>query len=156
MKQVIYSAILVQLIVGVVLLIVIPKMRRQVQEGSYANNYDFTKREILYSIPMDEKQFVESLRLKNIYDGLEYTLDETKCSITFSYEGYQFGQSYTYSVTALQDGENLLRLYNPDIRPLSVGGRFSIDINSFFIRKCGAKPLDYDNYYEIQQKEHKL
>ena len=156
MKLVIYSAILVQLIVGVVLLIVIPKMRRQVQEGSYANNYDFTKRELLYSIPMDEKQFVDSLRLKNIYDGLEYTLDETKCSITFSYEGYQFGQSYTYYVTALQDGENLLRLYNPDIRPLFVGGRFSIDINSFFIRKCGAKPLDYDNYYEIQQKESKL
>ena len=156
MKPVIYSAILVQLIVGVVLLIVIPKMRRQVQEGSYANNYDFTKRELLYSIPMDEKQFVDSLRLKNIYDGLEYTLDETKRSITFSYEGYQFGKSYTYSVTALQDGENLLRLYNPDIRPLSVGGRFYIDINSFFIRKCGAKPLDYDNYYEIQQKESKL
>ena len=156
MKLVIYSAILVQLIVGVVLLIVIPKMRRQVQEGACANNYDFTKRELLYSIPMDEKQFVDSLRLKNIYDGLEYTLDETKRSITFSYEGYQFGQSYTYSVTALQEGENLLRLHNPDIRPLSVGGRFSIDINSFFVRKCGAKPLDYDNYYEIQQKERKL
>lgn len=144
MKLVIYSAILVQLIVGVVLLIVIPKMRRQVQEGSYANNYDFTKREILYSIPMDEKQFVESLRLKNIYDGLEYTLDEANRRITFSYEGYLFKLPYTYSVSPLQEGENLLRLQNPDIHPLSVGDRFAIDINSFFIRKCGAKPLDYD------------
>ena len=144
MKPVIYSAILVQLIVGVVLLIVIPKMRRQVQEGSYANNHDFTKRELLYSIPMDEKQFVDSLRLKNIYDGLEYTLDEANRRITFSYEGHLFKLPYTYSVSPLQEGENLLRLQNPDIHPLSVGDRFTIDINSFFIRKCGAKPLDYN------------
>ena len=144
MKLVIFAVVFMQLMVGLVLLIVIPKMRRQVQEGSYTKNHDFSRREMLYSIPLDEKQFVESLRLKNIYDGLEYTLDEANHRITFSYEGYLFKLPYTYSVSPLQEGENLLRLQNPDIHPLSVADRFAIDINSFFIRKCGAKPLDYD------------
>lgn len=144
MKFVIFAVLFMQLMVGVILLITIPRMRRQVQEGSYVKNYDFFKRELLYSIPMDEKQFVDSLRLKNIYDELTYTLDEANHSITFSYEGHLFKLPYTYSVTPLQEGENLLRLYNPDVHPLAVGDRFAIDINSFFVRKCGVKPLDYD------------
>ena len=144
MQLVIFAFLFMQLTVGLVLLIVIPKMRRQVQEGSYVKNHDFSRREVLYSIPMDETQFVESLRLKNIYDGLEYTMDEANRRITFSYEGYRFKLPYTYSVTPLRDGGNLLRLYNPDLHPLAVGDRLAIDINSFFIRKCGAKPLDYD------------
>ena len=144
MKLVIFAVVFMQLMVGLVLLIVIPKMRRQVQEGSYTKNQDFSRRELLYSIPLDEKQFVESLRLKNIYDRLEYTLDAANHRITFSYEGHLFKLPYTYSVTPLRNGENLLRLYNPDVHPLAVGDRFAIDINSFFVRKCGAKPLDYN------------
>ena len=144
MKLVIFAVLFMQLMVGLVLLIVIPKMRRQVQEGSYTKNHDFSRREMLYSIPLDEKQFVESLRLKNIYDGLEYTLDEANHRITFSYEGHLFKLPYTYSVPPLRNGENLLRLYNPDVHPLAVGDRFAININSFFVRKCGATPLDYD------------
>lgn len=143
MQPVIFAVLFMQLIGGLVLLVVIPKQSRQVREGAYVKNSDFLKREILYRIHMDERQLVDSLRLKNIYDGIEYELDETNRRITFSYEGYRIFYPYTYSVEPWGSAY-LLCLRNPNMNFFHASDRMLIDINSFFIRKCGAEALDYD------------
>ena len=111
--------------------------QREVSNGVI--NYDSFMRKFCFSIDATKEEVYSQLNLPNVYDVLEYDLDEENDVITFK---RYVGGRYSYRIS-VDEAEGCHILWVEQIPSVMGGGNVPCLINEFFIKKLDAKPIDY-------------
>ena len=120
---------------------------RQRQVSSGVINYDAFMKKFCFSIDATKQEVYSQLNLPNVYDVLEYDLDEENDVITFK---RYVGGRYPYRIF-VDEVEGCHILWVEQFPLVMGGGNVPYLINEFFIKKLGAKPIDYT---ETAYKRH--
>ena len=88
--------------------------------------------------PLTKEDFYAQLRMRNINDILEYSLNEDCSVITFA----MYNRKYPYKMIVDDFNESIILR----VEQIQVNSKPAFRINEFFIKKFNAKPLEFDKY----------
>ena len=101
-------------------------------------NFDAFSKKFVFRIDLANKQFYEQLRVKNVYDSLDYNLNDDCTIITFR----KFNEEASYRIL-LEDHGEYLALKVQHIANCFQKVFMANLINEFWINKLDAKPLEF-------------
>ncbi len=104
-------------------------------------NYDTFMRKFVFQIDFTKEEFYSKLKIHNVNDVLEYDLDEQSSVVTFK----RYNAKFPYKVEIDEFKESIV-LRVEQIPLVMDKGNVPYYINEFFIKKFGAKPIDYQKF----------
>ena len=135
----IFVIMFVVVVIPIALYIIFKPMFRQNKLLNGIVNYDTFMRKFVFRIEITKEEFYSQLKIRNINDVLEYSLNEDCSVITFT----MYNMKYSYKIIVEDFNESIiLRL-----EQIQVTSKPAFRINEFFIKKFNAKPLEFEKYY---------
>ena len=135
----IFVIMFVVVVIPIALYIIFKPMFRQNKLLNGIVNYDTFMRKFVFRIEITKEVFYSQLKIRNINDVLEYSLNEDCSVITFTL----YNMKYSYKIIVEDFNESIiLRL-----EQIQVTSKPAFRINEFFIKKFNAKPLEFEKYY---------
>ena len=109
-------------------------------------NSDSFMKHYWFVLDCDEYEALKQLKLPNIYDPLEYTLDEEAQIIVFSHLGASMEHQFAFYVI---ENKTYLKVSRVSIELSNI----PYIINRFFVEKIGATPVDYNTVERKKETE---
>ena len=135
----IFVIMFVVVVIPIALYIIFKPMFRQNKLLNGIVNYDTFMKKFVFRIEITKEEFYSQLKIRNINDVLEYSLNEDCSVITFTL----YNMKYSYKIIVEDFNESIiLRL-----EQIQVTSKPAFRINEFFIKKFNAKPLEFEKYY---------
>ncbi len=134
----IYVSIFFVVITPIALYFILKPIFRQKELLHGVVNYDTFMRKFLFRIELEKEEFFEQLKIHNINDILEYCLNEDCSVITF----LKYNDKFPYKILIAEYNEYIV-LNVEQIPTVMNKANVPYYINSFFIKKFNAKPIDY-------------
>ena len=95
-------------------------------------------REFVFRIDLTKEEFYSQLKIRNINDILEYSLNDDCSVITFT----KYNMKYSYKIIVDDFNESTMIR----VEQMQVTSKPAFYINGFFIKKFNATPLAYEKY----------
>ncbi len=134
----IFVIIFVVIVIPVALYIILKPMFRQNKLLCGVVNYDTFMRKFVFRIELTKEDFYSQLKMHNVNDTLEYSLNDDCSVITF----IMYNMKYSYKI--IVDDFNELTILR--VEQIQVTSKPAFYINEFFIKKFNAKPVEFKKY----------
>ena len=134
----IFVVIFVVIVIPVALYIIFKPMFRQNKLLNGIVNYDTFMRKFVFCISLTKEDFYAQLKVHNINDILEYSLNDDCSVITFT----TYNMKYSYKIIVDDFNESII-LRVEQVQEIS---KPAFSINEFFINKFNATPLEFEKY----------
>lgn len=135
----IFVVIFVVIVIPVALYIIFKPMFRQNKLLNGIVNYDTFMRKFVFCISLTKEDFYAQLKVHNINDILEYSLNDDCSVITFT----TYNMKYSYKIIVDDFNESII-LRVEQVQEIS---KPAFSINEFFINKFNATPLEFEKYF---------
>ena len=134
----IFVIMFVVVVIPIALYIIFKPMFRQNKLLNGIVNYDTFMRKFVFRIEITKEEFYSQLKIRNINDVLEYSLNEDCSVITFT----MYNMKYSYKII-VDDFNELIILR---VEQIQITSKPAFRINEFFIKKFNATPLEFEKY----------
>ena len=134
----IFVIMFVVVVISIALYIIFKPMFRQNKLLNGIVNYDTFMRKFVFRIEITKEEFYSRLKIRNINDVLEYSLNEDCSVITFT----MYNMKYSYKIMVDDFNESII-LRGEQIQ---ITSKPAFHINDFFIKKFNATPLEFEKY----------
>ena len=134
----IFVIMFVVVVIPIALYIIFKPMFRQNKLLNGIVNYDTFMRKFVFRIEITKEEFYSQLKIRNINDVLEYSLNEDCSVITFT----MYNMKYSYKIIVDDFNESIILR----VEQIQITSRPAFRINEFFIKKFNATPLEFEKY----------
>ncbi len=140
MEKYIYTFVImfVVVVIPIALYIIFKPMFRQNKLLNGIVNYDTFMRKFVFRIEITKEEFYSQLKIRNINDVLEYSLNEDCSVITFT----MYNMKYSYKIIVDDFNESIILR----VEQIQITSKPAFRINEFFIKKFNATPLEFEKY----------
>lgn len=137
----VFIALFFVLIAAGVLYLILKPMFRNNRLLNGVVNYDIFMRKYVFCIELTKEDFYARLKIHNINDVLEYSLNDNCSVVTFS----RYNAKVPYKLL-IDEFDEATVLKVEQIPQITDKCNIPYLINEFFIKKFNAKPLEYNKY----------
>ena len=134
----IFVIMFVVVVIPIALYIIFKPMFRQNKLLNGIVNYDTFMRKFVFRIEITKEEFYSQLKIRNINDVLEYSLNEDCSVITFTI----YNMKYSYKIIVDDFNESIILR----VEQIQITSKPAFRINEFFIKKFNATPLEFEKY----------
>ena len=134
----IFVIMFVVVVIPIALYIIFKPMFRQNKLLNGIVNYDTFMRKFVFRIEITKEEFYSRLKIRNINDVLEYSLNEDCSVITFT----MYNMKYSYKIIVDDFNESIILR----VEQIQITSKPAFRINEFFIKKFNATPLEFEKY----------
>ena len=134
----IFVIMFVVVVIPIALYIIFKPMFRQNKLLNGIVNYDTFMRKFVFRIEITKEEFYSHLKIRNINDVLEYSLNEDCSVITFT----MYNMKYSYKIIVDDFNESIILR----VEQIQITSKPAFHINEFFIKKFNATPLEFEKY----------
>ena len=134
----VFVIIFVLVVIPVALYIIFKPMFRQNKLLNGIVNYDTFMRKFVFRIEITKEEFYSQLKIRNINDVLEYSLNDDCSVITFT----MYNMKYSYKIIVDDFNKSIILR----VEQIQVTSKPAFYINEFFIKKFNATPLEFEKY----------
>ena len=134
----IFVIMFVVVVIPIALYIIFKPMFRQNKLLNGIVNYDTFMRKFVFCIEITKEEFYSQLKIRNINDVLEYSLNEDCSVITFT----MYNMKYSYKIIVDDFNESIILR----VEQIQITSKPAFRINKFFIKKFNATPLEFEKY----------
>ena len=134
-----FAIIFVIIVIPVVLYVIFKPMFRENKLLNGIVNYDTFMRKFVFRISLTKEEFYSQLKIRNINDILEYSLNDDCSVITFD----MYNMKYPYKIIVDDFNESIILR----VEQIQVTSKPAFYINEFFIKKFNATPLEFEKYF---------
>ena len=134
----IFVIMFVVVVIPIALYIIFKPMFRQNKLLNGIVNYDTFMRKFVFRIEITKEEFYSQLKIRNINDVLEYSLNEDCSVITFT----MYNMKYSYKIIVDDFNESIILR----VEQIQITSKPAFRINEFFIKKFNATPLEFGKY----------
>ena len=134
----IFVIMFVVVVIPIALYIIFKPMFRQNKLLNGIVNYDTFMRKFVFRIEITNEEFYSQLKIRNINDVLEYSLNEDCSVITFT----MYNMKYSYKIIVDDFDESIILR----VEQIQITSKPAFRINEFFIKKFNATPLEFVKY----------
>ena len=134
----IFVIMFVVVVIPIALYIIFKPMFRQKKLLNGIVNYDAFMRKFVFRIEITKEEFYSQLKIRNINDVLEYSLNDNCSVITFT----MYNMKYSYKIIVDDFNESIIL----QVEQIQVTSKPAFRINEFFIKKFNAVPLEFEKY----------
>ena len=134
----IFVIMFVVVVIPIALYIIFKPMFRQNKLLNGIVNYDTFMRKFVFRIEITQEEFYSQLKIRNINDVLEYSLNEDCSVITFT----MYNMKYSYKIIVDDFNESIILR----VEQIQIISKPAFRINEFFIKKFNATPLEFEKY----------
>ena len=134
----IFVIMFVVVVIPIALYIIFKPMFRQNKLLNGIVNYDTFMRKFVFRIEITKEEFYSQLKIRNINDVLEYSLNEDCSVITFT----MYNMKYSYKIIVDDFNESIILR----VEQIQITSKPAFRINEFFIKKFNATPLEFEKY----------
>ena len=134
----IFVIMFVVVVIPIALYIIFKPMFRQNKLLNGIVNYDTFMRKFVFRIEITKEEFYSQLKISNINDVLEYSLNEDCSVITFT----MYNMKYSYKIIVDDFNESIILR----VEQIQITSKPAFRINEFFIKKFNATPLEFEKY----------
>ena len=134
----IFVIMFVVVVIPIALYIILKPMFRQNKLLNGIVNYDTFMRKFVFRIEITKEEFYSQLKIRNINDVLEYSLNEDCSVITFT----MYNMKYSYKILVDDFNESIILR----VEQIQITSKPAFRINEFFIKKFNATPLEFEKY----------
>ena len=134
----IFVIMFVVVVISIALYIIFKPMFRQNKLLNGIVNYDTFMRKFVFRIEITKEEFYSRLKILNINDVLEYSLNEDCSVITFT----MYNMKYSYKIMVDDFNESIILR----VEQIQITSKPAFHINDFFIKKFNATPLEFEKY----------
>ena len=134
----IFVIMFVVVVIPIALYIIFKPMFRQNKLLNGIVNYDTFMRKFVFRIEITKEEFYSQLKIRNINDVLEYSLNEDCSVITFT----MCNMKYSYKIIVDDFNESIILR----VEQIQITSKPAFRINEFFIKKFNATPLEFEKY----------
>ena len=134
----IFVIIFVLVVIPIALYNIFKPMFRQNKLLNGVVNYDTFMRKFVFRIELTKEEFYSQIKIRNINDVLEYSLNEDCSVITFT----MYNMKYSYKIIVDDFNESIILR----VEQIQITSKPAFRINEFFIKKFNATPLEFEKY----------
>ena len=134
----IFVIMFVVVVIPIALYIIFKPMFRQNKLLNGIVNYDTFMRKFVFRIEITKEEFYSQLKIRNINDVLEYSLNEDCSVITFT----MYNMKHSYKIIVDDFDESIILR----VEQIQITSKPAFRINDFFIKKFNATPLEFEKY----------
>ena len=134
----IFVIMFVVVVIPIAFYIIFKPMFRQNKLLNGIVNYDTFMRKFVFRIEITKEEFYSQLKIRNINDVLEYSLNEDCSVITFT----MYNMKYSYKIIVDDFNESIILR----VEQIQITSKLAFRINDFFIKKFNATPLEFEKY----------
>ena len=134
----IFVIMFVVVVIPIALYIIFKPMFRQNKLLNGIVNYDTFMRKFVFRIEITKEEFYSQLKIRNINDVLEYSLNDDCSVITFT----MYNMKYSYKIIVDDFNESIILR----VEQIQITSKPAFRINEFFIKKFNATPLEFEKY----------
>ena len=134
----IFVIMFVVVVISIALYIIFKPMFRQNKLLNGIVNYDTFMRKFVFRIEITKEEFYSQLKIRNINDVLEYSLNEDCSVITFT----MYNMKYSYKIIVDDFNESIILR----VEQIQITSKPAFRINEFFIKKFNVTPLEFEKY----------
>ena len=134
----IFVIMFVVVVIPIALYIIFKPMFRQNKLLNGIVNYDTFMRKFVFRIEITKEEFYSQLKIRNINDVLEYSLNDDCSVITFT----MYNMKYSYKIIVDDFNESIILR----VEQIQITSKPAFRINEFFIKKFNATPLGFEKY----------
>lgn len=134
----IFVIIFVLVVIPIALYNIFKSMFRQNKLLNGVVNYDTFMRKFVFRIELTKEEFYSQIKIRNINDVLEYSLNEDCSVITFT----MYNMKYSYKIIVDDFNESIILR----VEQIQITSKPAFRINEFFIKKFNATPLEFEKY----------
>ena len=134
----IFVIMFVVVVIPIALYIIFKPMFRQNKLLNGIVNYDTFMKKFVFRIEITKEEFYSQLKIRNINDVLEYSLNEDCSVITFT----MYNMKYSYKIIVDDFDESIILR----VEQIQITSKPAFRINDFFIKKFNATPLEFEKY----------
>lgn len=128
-------------IIPLALYLVLKPMLRHYKLLNGVVNYDSFMGKFVFHIALTKEDFYARLKIRNINDTLEYSLNDDGSVITFT----MYNAKFQYKIL-IDEFDEAFILRVEQIQKIMDKGNVPYYINEFFINKFNAKPVEFKKY----------
>ena len=134
----IFVIMFVVVVIPIALYIIFKPMFRQNKLLNGIVNYDTFMRKFVFRIEITKEEFYSRLKIRNINDVLEYSLNEDCSVIIFT----MYNMKYSYKIIVDDFNESIILR----VEQIQITSKPAFRTNDFFIKKFNATPLEFEKY----------
>ena len=134
----IFVIMFVVVVIPIALYNIFKPMFRQNKLLNGVVNYDTFMRKFVFRIELTKEEFYSQIKIRNINDVLEYSLNEDCSVITFT----MYNMKYSYRIIVNDFNESIILR----VEQIQITSKQAFRINEFFIKKFNATPLEFEKY----------
>ena len=134
----VFVIIFIVVVIPVTLYIIFRPMFRQQKLLSGVVNHDTFMRKFVFRIELTKEEFYSQLKIRNVNDILEYSLNDDCSIITFD----MHNMKYSYKIILDDFNESTIIR----VEQMQVTSKPAFYINEFFVKKFNATPLAFEKY----------
>ena len=134
----VFAILFVVVVIPIALYIIFKPMLRQNKLLNGIVNYDTFMRKFVFRIEITKEEFYSRLKIRNINDVLEYSLNEDCSVITF----VMYNMKYSYKIIVDDFNESIILR----VEQIQITSKPAFRINEFFIKIFNATPLEFEKY----------
>lgn len=134
----IFVIMFVVVVIPIALYVIFKPMFRQNKLLNGIVNYDTFMRKFVFRIEITKEEFYSRLKIRNINDVLEYSLNEDCSVIIFT----MYNMKYSYKIIVDDFNESIILR----VEQIQITSKPAFRINEFFIKKFNATPLEFEKY----------
>ena len=134
----IFVIMFVVVVIPIALYIIFKPIFRQNKLLNGIVNYDTFMRKFVFRIEITKEEFYSQLKIRNINDALEYSLNDDCSVITFT----MYNMKYSYKIIVDDFNESIILR----VEQIQVTSKPAFYINEFFIKKFNATALEFEKY----------
>lgn len=140
MEKYIYFFVIIFFLVVIptALYLILKPMFRQNKLLNGIVNYDTFMRKFVFRIALTKEDFYSQLKMQNIQEVLEYSLNDDCSVISFK----MYNMKYPYKIIVDDFNESIILR----VEQIQVNSKPAFRINEFFIKKFNAVPLEFEKY----------
>lgn len=133
-----YVILFFAVLIPVALYLVFKQMFEQRKLLNGVVNYDTFMRKFVFYIAITREEFYSKLKIRNVFDMLEYDFDEQSSVVTF----IRYNAEFSYKIKIDEYNEAVVLR----VEQIPLVSKTTYLINEFFIKKFDAKPLEFKEY----------
>ena len=134
----IFVIMFVVVVIPIALYIIFKPMFRQNKLLNGIVNYDTFMRKFVFRIEITKEEFYSRLKIRNINDVLEYSLNEDCSVITFT----MYNMKYSYKIIVDDFNESIILR----VEQIQITSKPASCINEIIIKKFNVTPLAFEKY----------
>ena len=140
MEKYIYTFVIIFVIIVILVAfyIIFKSMFRQQKLLIGVVNYDTFMRKFVFRIALTKEDLYSQLKMQNIQDVLEYSLNDDCSVISFK----MYNMKYPNKIIVDDFNQSIILR----VEQIQVNSKPAFRINEFFIKKFNAVPLEFEKY----------